>query len=387
MKCNHLRNDMERRQFIGTLPFVVGGVLVTGPSLSHAQTTTPQPVVWTNVKAFGATGDGVTDDTAAIQAAINSLEQDNDYRGGVLYFPAGRYRCTSTLVFTAYAAGFVHNIIARGDGPQSTFLDFSSAGAGVSGLAFGSGAQFGIEDMLINGAPGHGIVVGNGNTVGGSSYCSLFTIRNVRIQNCQGNGFMFINAYMGTLSDCWSASNSGIGFLFAGYHTSLNVSRCYASSNQGIGWSLNGMTYSTFTACGADSNVWGYAMTNMVGVAFTGCGAESNQAEGWLLKTGSSTVAGLPPQVTDIHGVTFTSCASYFNSKKGTNASGSHLAALTGDNRPIQFKMSGNASFCNSGSNVSMVLNGAGGPITVYDELSYFDGGWVTTGSVTRKTL
>lgn len=42
-----------------------------------------------SVKDFGAVGDGVTDDTAAIQNAINA--------GHTIYIPAGTYRITSTL--------------------------------------------------------------------------------------------------------------------------------------------------------------------------------------------------------------------------------------------------------------------------------------------------
>ena len=377
---------MDRRNFLGILPVAVGGTLIAQAGEVSAQTSQGTGI-WTNVKAFGAVGDGVTDDTAAIHSAINTLQQQNDYRGGVLYFPSGRYKCSSTLSFAAYAAGQVHNIIVRGDGPQCTVLDFAAASAGSPGITFNGGAQFGIEDLLLNGAPGSGIVIGNGNSVGGTNACSLFSIRNIRVQNCGANGLHFINAYMGTVSDCWSVSNGGIGFLFAGYHTSMNVSRSYASANVGIGWSLNGMTYSSFTACGADENTWGYAMTNMVGVAFNACGAESNQHEGWFLQTGTSSISGLPSQVTDIHGVTFTSCSSYFNSKAGVNAWGSHIAALAQDGRPIQFKMSGNTSFCDANSTISMVLNGNGGPITVYEELSYFNGTWVTSGAVTRKTL
>jgi hypothetical protein len=45
-----------------------------------------------NVKDFGAVGDGVTDDTAAIQAAIDDVFADG---GGVVYFPTSQYKVTS----------------------------------------------------------------------------------------------------------------------------------------------------------------------------------------------------------------------------------------------------------------------------------------------------
>lgn len=45
-----------------------------------------------SVHAFGAVGDGVTDDTAAIQAALDA--------GGNIYFPAGRYKVTAQLTAT-----------------------------------------------------------------------------------------------------------------------------------------------------------------------------------------------------------------------------------------------------------------------------------------------
>lgn len=46
-----------------------------------------------SVKDFGAKGDGATDDTAAIQAALEAAPD----HGGVVFFPAGTYRVTSTL--------------------------------------------------------------------------------------------------------------------------------------------------------------------------------------------------------------------------------------------------------------------------------------------------
>lgn len=47
-----------------------------------------------DVKTYGATGDGVTDDTTAIQAAINAI---NAAGGGTVFFPAGTYKITATL--------------------------------------------------------------------------------------------------------------------------------------------------------------------------------------------------------------------------------------------------------------------------------------------------
>ena len=47
-----------------------------------------------NVKAFGVAGDGVTDDTLAIQAAIDKCEVDT---GGTVYFPASHYIITAPL--------------------------------------------------------------------------------------------------------------------------------------------------------------------------------------------------------------------------------------------------------------------------------------------------
>lgn len=51
-----------------------------------------------NVKRFGATGDGVTDDSAAIQRAINAAPN-----GGIVLLPPGTYRYTTSLTGATYS--------------------------------------------------------------------------------------------------------------------------------------------------------------------------------------------------------------------------------------------------------------------------------------------
>ena len=73
-----------------------------------------------NVKRFGATGDGTTDDTGAIRHALS----DGD---GVLHFPPGTYRITQTI-----------EVDLEGSGP--TGIDGSSGTARI--VKQGPGAAF-----------------------------------------------------------------------------------------------------------------------------------------------------------------------------------------------------------------------------------------------------
>src|ERR1700723_491940 len=49
------------------------------------------------VTAYGATGDGVTDDTAAIQAATNAAASA---KGSTVFFAPGNYLITSPITYT-----------------------------------------------------------------------------------------------------------------------------------------------------------------------------------------------------------------------------------------------------------------------------------------------
>lgn len=70
-----------------------------------------------NVKDFGAAGDGVADDTAAIQAAIDYWAPFQAFvsDGGYVYLPAGRYKTTSAINLTGK-----HGIYIEGGGVHAT---------------------------------------------------------------------------------------------------------------------------------------------------------------------------------------------------------------------------------------------------------------------------
>jgi hypothetical protein len=71
-----------------------------------------------NVKDFGAVGDGVADDTAAIQAALNHARNGI---GGIVFLPAGTYNLSNAL-YTA-ASQTNARVSIMGSGSRSTILN------------------------------------------------------------------------------------------------------------------------------------------------------------------------------------------------------------------------------------------------------------------------
>jgi len=102
---------------------IVTGVLGPNyPTIRSAQDLFDENV---SVKDFGAVGDGVTDDTAAIQLAINQLYLNainitNPASRKTLKFPAGKYIITSTLYVPSYA-------VLVGYGIDKTFIQFNNS--------------------------------------------------------------------------------------------------------------------------------------------------------------------------------------------------------------------------------------------------------------------
>ena len=79
---------------------------------------------WSNIKTdFGAIGDGVADDTKAIQKALDFLHYNSKR---VLYFPAGTYRITQTLTLS-----YILHIAIIGEDPANTIIKWDGVTGGV----------------------------------------------------------------------------------------------------------------------------------------------------------------------------------------------------------------------------------------------------------------
>ncbi|MCK5803447.1 MAG: hypothetical protein KAI66_11470 [Lentisphaeria bacterium] len=108
---------MDNRRTVGIL---VMATLLAGQATNGANTGAEKDTSrkFVSVKDFGALGNGIADDTAAIQAALNAAKgADNNAVGRSvfsLYFPSvpeGFYRVTETLVIDG-----THGLVIHGDG-------------------------------------------------------------------------------------------------------------------------------------------------------------------------------------------------------------------------------------------------------------------------------
>jgi hypothetical protein len=134
-----------------------------------------------SVKDFGAVGDGVANDTAAIQAAINAAN--------CIYFPTGSYKVTSSLTLSG------NNKSLYGP-PSATFgygANINYAGTTTSlfvdGVSVGQG--FTCRDLAFF-----------GNNVGHSVFQSTIDVVYIRFDNCLFHSFAnFCVKYAGSY-DC-----------------------------------------------------------------------------------------------------------------------------------------------------------------------------------------
>lgn len=128
-----------------------------------------------NVLAFGAVGDGVTDDTAAIQAALDSCKDS----GGTIVFPAGVYKLTKSVYFYSNQRLIFEGgaTLLQGASINNLLMNYSTAD---------KGAYDATENVEIDGAIFDGGSYTKNNTLMGICHSKNIKIRNCAFQNGYG---------------------------------------------------------------------------------------------------------------------------------------------------------------------------------------------------------
>ena len=171
------------------------------------------PVV--NVKNFGATGNGSTDDTAAIQNALNSMTS-----GGTLVFPAGTYKYTAHMSVSKQGTklwGYGATLHNGVNAPHPFALDaantavygfrFTTAsitrGSGIHGQigVYGAGQQV-IDNTLIGPSVYHGL----GFTIWGASD---FLIARNHVENTAADSIWIVGGSRNGKVLCNTVRNAG----------------------------------------------------------------------------------------------------------------------------------------------------------------------------------
>lgn len=264
---------------------------VTGALNAHGITD------WVNAKRYGATGDGTTDDTAELQAAIDATPF-----GGMCYIPNGDYRTSAPLVVppgVTVMMPHANMMYVPGLSDPPCRIRPLAAFTGDSVIVFLNEADGGYDDIsgemrlinvMIDGAaytatPLDGIrAEGNVQNV---------VMDGVTIRFMSGNGIITaiggdtIFPYSWRLYRVMSDNNALHGFSFS-VMTDITMFDCQAIGNHLNGFQLMNLANSQMTLCRAEWN-WqnGYNFTGDWGdgagagaLVATGCSTDRNGYDG-----------------------------------------------------------------------------------------------------------
>jgi sugar lactone lactonase YvrE len=202
------------------------------PRRGPAVRALPEMAEWTNVRSLGVRGDAETDDTAALQRAIDAHR--------VLYFPAGFYKVTDTLklkpdsvligLHPAITQLYIpdDNRAHRGLGPVRPILETPAGGDNIlsglglftgrvnpraSALLWRSGERSLVDDVKIMG--GGGTPTADGKPLGILSAHSGDPVADGRM-DAQYPSIWVTDGGGGTFTDVWSPNT----FAQAGFYIS-----------------------------------------------------------------------------------------------------------------------------------------------------------------------
>lgn len=186
---------------------------------SWVETTVKSIVV--NVKDYGAKGDGTADDTAAVMKAVEFAGD-----GGTVYFPAGKYRATSTLA-TLKGQTWVGASLNSDARPEFSGSHIFADHAGVA-ILMAKDKSASIHSMRIQGRG-----FSNKDSIGIDCVSSSITLRDVTIWNFK-RATHFKEVWYGVIDRCHFMENEIGADIEYCYNLTFIVPRIYSNRGDGI---------------------------------------------------------------------------------------------------------------------------------------------------------
>lgn len=209
-----------------------------------------------SVTIYGATGDGTTNDRAAIQAAIDAVPST----GGIVWFPAGTYVITTALTLKS-------GVTLAGVGVDASIIKQTSAGADALGGV--DVHTLTIRNLQIQG-PASG--TGNGLVLTRSVQANVRYIRldNIYVRQFGNDGIAISNCIVSNFSQVVSENNGRHGFYLYGViagaaGTSVALDACFANTNTTTGFNLYNMAYTALTGCASEGHPTNYLLDTCQG--------------------------------------------------------------------------------------------------------------------------
>lgn len=204
---------------------------------------------------FGARGDGRSDDTTALQRALDATFEGGE--PGLLTIPPGDYRISRPLRIALVDTRGRHPYTRRhGIAAHGARLVSDIHGGNVVDIDCRATDRFFLIDGLSiqgRGGEGHGIAV---NCSGGGHYFYNFCLRDLVVQGCGGDGLRMIgNIFEGQVFNGYFRDNKGTGATFGhnragGILSALHVFGAVFGGNGGDGVALiNGAYDVAFHGC------------------------------------------------------------------------------------------------------------------------------------------